>query len=127
MTFALLAGSDLAVWGRPPPTSPTVRDSGHGTVVTLRGEADGSTRPALSDALSEVIAWRVGDVVIDLSEVAFIDTATVRALAVAEDLLQRRDRKLTFRSPSRLAARVIQLFGLDDLIEGSDTAAPVGK
>ena len=127
MTFATFAGSDLAVGSRPPSGAPTVRDSGHGTVVACRGEADSSTQPALSDALAQVIAWRVGDVVIDLSEVTFIDTATVQALAVAKDLLQRRDRQMTIRSPSRLAVHVLQLSGLTDLIELSVTDATLRK
>jgi anti-anti-sigma factor len=100
--------------------TPVVRAEDDCSVVVLRGEADAASRPALSDVLSDVIAWRVGDVVIDLAEVAFIDTATIRSLAVARELLQRSGRVLTFRSPSRLAAQMIQLFGLTALIEAPD-------
>jgi anti-anti-sigma factor len=102
-------------------TTPVVRAEGTRTVVVLLGEADFSTRPVLADALSRVIALHTGDVVIDLAEAEFIDTDTVRVLAVAQQLLDRHDRKLTFRSPSRLAARMLYLFGLTDLIE-----APIG-
>jgi anti-anti-sigma factor len=98
-------------------TTPVVRAEGVRTIVVLQGEADLSTRPALADVMSRVIAWRSGDVVIDLAEAAFIDTATVRALAMGQRLLDQRGRQLTFRSPSRLAARVLQLFDLTALIE----------
>ena len=104
--------------------TPVVRVEGTRTVVALRGEADFSTRPFMSDVLSRVIALRAGDVVIDLAEVKFIDTATVRVLAVGQQLLDRRGRKLTFRSPSRLAARVLHSFGLTDLIEARQGAQP---
>jgi len=99
-----------------------VQAEGDRTVVVLQGEVDFATRPILSDALSRVIAWRVGDVVIDLSEATFIDTAIIRALAVANELLERSGRRMTFRSPSRVAAQVMQLFGLTDLIEVSGNA-----
>ena len=105
-----------------PGLTPVVRAEDDRTVVVVRGEADVATRPALSDVLSEVIDWRVGNVVIDLAEVAFIDTATIRSLAMARELLQRRGPVLTFRSPSRLADTMIQLFGLTGLIEVPDPA-----
>lgn len=86
------------------------------TVIALHGEADISTRPVLGDALSRVIADGAGEVVIDLAEATFVDIAVVRVLATAQQLLVRQDRILTVRSPSRLAARVLEAFGLTDLI-----------
>ena len=59
---------------------------------------------------------------IDLAEAEFIDTAAVRVLAVGHQLLDERGRTLTFRSPSRLAARVLHMFGLTELIEGREVA-----
>ena len=105
-----------------PLTVPVMRVEGTRTIVVLRGEADCSSRPVLSDLLSRVIASQSGDVVIDMAEAEFIDTATVRVLAVAQQLLGDRGRELTFRSPSRLTAQVLHLFGLTDLIEASEGA-----
>ena len=87
------------------------------TIVTLRGEADVSLRPALADVLSRVIASGAGDVVIDLAAVTLIDAAMVRTFATCQQLLDRTGRAMTFRSPSRLAVRVLDAFGLTDLIE----------
>ena len=87
------------------------------TVIVLRGEADISTRRLLSQSLARVVASGAGDVVIDLAETTFIDTAAGRVLATGQQLLDRDGRKLMFRSPSRLAARVLHLFGLTDSIE----------
>ena len=97
--------------------TPTVRGEGTSTVVVLRGESDFSTTSVLSDVLSRVITLWSGDVVIDLADAEFIDSSTVGVLAAAQESLDRQQRKLTFRSPSRLAARVLQVFGLSDLIE----------
>lgn len=90
------------------------------TVVALRGEADWSTTAVLSDALSRVIASRAGHVVVDLGPLAFIDSATVRIIATAHQLLVGQGRTLSVRSPSRLAVRVLDLFGLAALIEAPE-------
>jgi anti-anti-sigma factor len=101
-------------------TTPVAQAEGTRTAVVLRGESDLSTRRALCDVLCRVVALRSGDVVIDLAEATLIDTATVEALAGAQQLLDRQGRQLTFRSPSRLATSVLDVFGLTDLIEARD-------
>jgi anti-anti-sigma factor len=102
--------------------TPTVRAEGTSTVVVLRGESDFCTISVLSDVLSRVLTMRSGDVVIDLADAEFIDSSPVGALAAAQQSLDRQHRQLTFRSPSRLAARVLQVFGLSDLIETRERA-----
>lgn len=87
------------------------------TVITLLGEADISSRRSLSDVLSRVISSGNGDVVIDLAETTFIDSAIVRAFFDAQQVLVGQGRNLTFRSPSKMAARVLQMLGLTHLIE----------
>jgi anti-anti-sigma factor len=94
-----------------------VRDESAGTALVLRGEADSFTAPVLADALSAVAASRSGDVVIDLAEVDFLDTAAVQVLSMWQEVLDRQRRTLTFRSPSRLAALVLDYFGLRGVIE----------
>ena len=89
-------------------------------VVALRGEADASTTATLSFALSRVIASRAGDVVIDLGQLDFVDTATVRVIATAHHLLADQGRTLAVRSPSRLGRRLLDLFDLTHLIESSE-------
>jgi anti-anti-sigma factor len=103
---------------------PVMRVEGTRSAVVLLGEADCSSRPILSDLLSRVIASASGDVIIDMAEAEFIDTATVRVLATAQQLLGDCGRKLTFRSPSRLTARVLHLFGLTNLIEARKGPVP---
>jgi hypothetical protein len=46
----------------------------------------------------------------------------VRVLTMAQQMLDRQGRTLSFRSPSRLATRMLDLFGLTELIEASGGA-----
>jgi anti-anti-sigma factor len=103
---------------------PEVHAEGTRSVVALRGEADISTRQVMCDVLCRVIADGTGDVVVDLAKATFVDTAIVRVLATAQQLLHRQDRILTLRAPSTLATRVLTVFGLTDLIE---TEEPVRR
>jgi anti-anti-sigma factor len=89
---------------------------GTATVVFLQGESDVLTLPLLADTLSRVVACAAGDVIVDLAGAVFIDSATTRTLAVLRELLERQDRRLTLRSPSRMAIRVLDLFGLTELV-----------
>ena len=95
----------------------TAHTEGTRTVVMLRGEADYATTHALADILSWVAAWRSDDVVVDLADLNFIDTATVGVLAECRRLLEQSERTVTFRSPSSLAARLLSAAALTDCIE----------
>jgi anti-sigma B factor antagonist len=97
-----------------------IRNDGSQTIVAILGEADLSNRPVLADALAGVIARDAGDVVIDLTRTEFVDSAVIRVLAEGQRILARRGRRLTFRSPSRVAARLLDLFGLTRSVETAD-------
>jgi anti-anti-sigma factor len=102
----------------------TVHDEGTRTVVVLAGESDFSTTSVAADALSWAMAWSAGDVVVDLAALEFIDSATVRVLAHGRELLEESGRRLSFRGPSRVAAHVLDAFGLTDLIETGEAVRP---
>lgn len=124
MTLTLLPVTPLARDSRGALlTVRVVRAEAARTVVAMRGEADWSTTAILSDALSRVIASHVGDVAIELGELDFIDTATVRVIATAHHLLAGQERALTVRSPSRLARRVLEVFALTNAIEAVEDNA----
>ena len=59
-----------------------------------------------------------------LAQAEFIDTATARVLGRAGEFLGHRGRQLTPRSPSRLAIRVLAVFGLCHLVEPSQPLGP---
>lgn len=99
----------------------SVSVEGDATVVGPRGEADIATLAVIDAALARVIADHQGAVVVDLAHTEFIDTATVRALCRAQQALADRGRQLTFRSPSRLAVRLLASFGLTHLVQPGGT------
>lgn len=101
----------------------TVSTEGTSTVVALRGEADVATLPVLMRALSCVVADHHGDVVVDLAQTSFIDTATLRAVLQAREALNGSGRRLTIRSPSRIAGRLLTVFGLFGLVSPQETRA----
>lgn len=100
-----------------------VSSEGADTVVAVRGELDSAVVPVVLDVLVGVSADHDGDVVVDLSQTDFIDSASVRALSRAGQFLTERGRRLTVRSPSRLAARVLRIHDLFDLVA---PAEPIG-
>jgi anti-sigma B factor antagonist len=83
-------------------------------VVLLCGEHDLSTMTALSETLARAIAADHADLVLDLSGVQFMDAAIVGVIVRAREFLGVRSRRLTLRSPSRCASRVLHLCGVDD-------------
>lgn len=93
----------------------TVFADGAATVVALRGEADRATLHVVRDALAGVIANEHGDVVVDLAQTEFMDTAALRSILRAREDLAGTGRHLTLRSPSRSAARLLGVFGLGHL------------
>jgi anti-anti-sigma factor len=102
----------------------TAHAEGPRTAVLLRGEADYATTHALADVLSWVTAWRSDDVVVDLADLNFIDSATVALLAECHRLLAQSGRRMAFRSPSSLAARLLRTSALGDEIETQGNQRP---
>lgn len=91
------------------------------TIISLRGAHDLSTATDLTDAVGQARAIGHGDVVVDLSDVEFMDGAIVGVLLRARYDLARLSRRLTVRSPSNLARRVLSLCELNDIIETDHT------
>ena len=109
---------DLAPRTQPSyPPVVSVSHEGASTVVAIHGEADLFTLPGVVEALTRVIADSDGRVIVDLSGADFVDTATVRAIGRAWEFLAQRDRRLTVRSPGRMAVRVLAFLGLPHIVE----------
>ena len=89
------------------------------TILWLHGEHDLATTGFLTDTLADAIAGDQGDVVVDMSNLTFIDAATIGALLRGRAVLADRSRRLTFRSPPMCAQRVLGVCGLSGLVEAS--------
>jgi anti-sigma B factor antagonist len=106
---------------RPPLLSVAVSPDGGGPVVHLTGEVDLHTRHLLLEALDEVD----GDapVVIDVSEVTFMDSAGMHVLFET-----RRHAPVTIRGARPFLRRLFQLSGLEELFRFEDEpTTPEGR
>jgi anti-anti-sigma factor len=78
-------------------------------VVSVTGEIDAFTSPALGQELD----WVLGDGVVDLANVNFIDSMALRVLLKALPGFSRRGGKLVLVSEDRRVLRTLEITGLD--------------
>lgn len=90
---------------------------GDRTVVWLRGEHDIATTAELSETLARAIAIDNTDLVLDLSEVRFMDASTIGVIVRAQNFMRERSRSLSLRAPATCALRVLDACGLAELID----------
>lgn len=84
-------------------------------VLTVHGEIDLATAPMLRKILRPVLECRVGQVVIDLSEVPFIDSTAVHILVETLQRLNIQNRRLAIAC--REDGQVHRLLGLLGLLD----------
>ena len=87
------------------------------TVASLSGELDISTLGDLCETLAAVIAFGDADLILDLSDVDFLDASAAGVLFRAEEFLAARSRCLVLRSAPACALRLLDLCGRSDLVE----------
>jgi anti-anti-sigma factor len=109
-----LVSRELDVVASLPFSDVTARDQ---NVVWLEGEHDIATVSDLAATLAKASSADGGDLIVDLSEVTFISSATVDLLVTHWNSLRRQSRTLTLRSPSKFTRRVLDICGLTRLIE----------
>jgi anti-sigma B factor antagonist len=86
------------------------------TVVTVSGELDILTAPKFSASIDEVVRGRTRDVVVDLSETRFVDSAGLQVLLSAQRRVTRRARWLALICPAGPVRRVIELARLTETL-----------
>jgi anti-anti-sigma factor len=82
-------------------------------VLRVGGEVDIATAPELNKCLDELD----GNVVVDLTDVTFLDSSGIRVLVVARKQLVREGGSLTLRNPNDLVSRTLEIMGLRDWVE----------
>jgi anti-sigma B factor antagonist len=90
-----------------------------GTEETLyvTGELDVSTAPALEHAVSRVLDGQGGDFRIDVGGMTFMDSTGARALLRLNSRFMNLGRRLVIVSPTRQVRLVLEILGLDQLID----------
>ncbi len=100
----------------------SITESSEATFVALRGEIDIASVPLLQERVSALSGPRV---VIDLSEVTFMDSSGIGALLRVRQELEGRAVAVTVRRPVDRVRRVIDLLGLADvLLDEAEEDAP---
>jgi len=87
---------------------------GQGHLVTVTGAVDIATAPQLAEYL---VQFNDGPVAVDLSEVSFLDSSGMNALLAVHRHLERRDSHLTIRGATPIVLRVLEISGLDHLLD----------
>jgi anti-anti-sigma factor len=99
---------------------PSAKCDADTTVVSLRGEHDLTTAHSISAAIATAASGDDTDLVLDLSEVRFMDSTTIVAILRGKLLLETGGGTLTVRDPSRPARYVLHLCDLDYIVEPPD-------
>ena len=87
---------------------------GQDVVLELRGELDISTVPELERHLAEVERENPRRVLIDLSELGFMDSTGLGLIIRAADAAERHGRQLRLRRASRQVRRLFEVAGIAD-------------
>jgi anti-sigma B factor antagonist len=83
--------------------------------VAVSGELDIATAPALEAALEDAIRDSAGALVLDVTELEFVDSSGLSVLLRTRALLGREDRALVLVCPEGAVLRVLEVAGVTDL------------
>jgi anti-sigma B factor antagonist len=86
------------------------------SVVAVRGEVDLHTAPKFQQAV-ERAAESEGAVVVDMSEVAFMDSTALSALVRCKDALKERGVPMRLAAPSKAVDRIFSVTGFGDYFD----------
>jgi anti-sigma B factor antagonist len=85
-------------------------------VVTVAGELDVGTAPALRDELTRIATEGASEVFVDLLQVAFVDSVALGVLVDASKRASARGGALSLVCDDRRIARIIEITGLDPVL-----------
>ena len=87
------------------------------TTLSLAGELDPGTAPVLQERIAELAGDpAVTSVVVDLSQISFLDSSGVRVLVAGGEALRRRSAELVLRGPTANVRRILEVTGLTELL-----------
>jgi anti-sigma B factor antagonist len=101
-------------------------DDGSAAVVHIIGELDLATAPTLRETLARLYQDGTTSVVLDLTDLDFVDSTGLSEFVVALKRCRERGGDVVLRSPSRSTARVLTISGLDrvfTIVSGTGAAS----
>ncbi len=103
--------------------STEVEQVGGGTIIHVRGEIDIASCERLRDAIEPHLGPRQA-IVLDLSQVAFMDSSSLGVLLQARGTLTADGGSLVLRNPSEAARRLLTAAQAQDLLEAEAEEGP---
>jgi anti-sigma B factor antagonist len=98
----------------------TRSDDDRGVVLALFGELDVISAPELAMHLAGLAAEACPRVLIDLSQLTFVDSAGVSVLVKAKHEAEENGRRVTLRRPTEQVRQVFSIVGLADWLAYED-------
>jgi anti-sigma B factor antagonist len=84
-------------------------------VVSVMGEVDVATAPALEQTLRSVAEDRTDEVIVDLTGCSFLESRGLRALVASRGRLERSNRRLALVLSNPSVLRIFQITRFDEL------------
>jgi anti-sigma B factor antagonist len=107
---------DNDLGARPPPFRCAVVEEDRTVVVEVEGEIDIATTKQVRRTIEQLVDDGRRAVIVDMSRVAFVDSAGIADLIRASGAAGRRGVEFVVRSPSRAVRRMLEITGLDQLL-----------
>lgn len=89
--------------------------------VSISGEVDLATAPALDDYLTELIAENQRDLALDLNGISFMDSSGLNVLLKVRRALEEAGLMLALLTPSPQVSRTLSISGLDQVFRIVDS------
>jgi anti-anti-sigma factor len=90
----------------------------------LRGDVDVASAPDLRAELDDLVRTSDGDIVLDCGGLTFIDSAGVAVLLRTRKALDARGNELRVANVDGVAARVLDVLGLNDVLHVNEPTGP---
>jgi anti-anti-sigma factor len=85
-------------------------------VIGVVGEIDLATAPEVAGAVSEALATGTPEIVVDLSQVSFLDSSGIRALVESHHAANEAGARLSVRGAQSWVAKVLNITGVGALL-----------
>lgn len=81
-------------------------------VISLSGDLDAHTAPRLDKAVNDLVRAGKQRIVLEMSEVGFVDSSGLRSMIRARN--EGGDRDVVIQSPSNATMRLLEITGMTD-------------
>jgi len=81
-------------------------------VISLSGDLDAHTAPRLDEAVNELVRAGKQRIVLEMSEVGFVDSSGLRSMIRARN--EGGERDVVIQSPSNATIRLLEITGMTD-------------